>query len=137
MRNNWSNYGVNGLAHSVRDKPIDDALIAEMKSHGTWQMARDAFAGSFDVHLRGDAALCQRSILRPQYFGPGSRAIEEPCLPAEDPLEDPDFCMYPGFLRTAEHNLKTLADAGVPYGFGTDSGPPGRFLATSLNGKWS
>jgi imidazolonepropionase-like amidohydrolase len=30
-------------------------------------------------------------------------------------------------LRTAEHNLKTLADAGVPYGFGTDSGPPGRF----------
>jgi imidazolonepropionase-like amidohydrolase len=35
--------------------------------------------------------------------------------------------MYPGFLQTAEKNLKTLADAGVPYGFGTDSGPPGRF----------
>jgi imidazolonepropionase-like amidohydrolase len=30
-------------------------------------------------------------------------------------------------VRTAEQNLKTLADAGVPYGFGTDSGPPGRF----------
>ena len=27
----------------------------------------------------------------------------------------------------AEHNLKTEADAGVRYGFGTDSGPPGRF----------
>jgi imidazolonepropionase-like amidohydrolase len=35
--------------------------------------------------------------------------------------------MYPGFLRTAQRNLKTLADAGVPYAFGTDSGPPGRF----------
>jgi imidazolonepropionase-like amidohydrolase len=40
---------------------------------------------------------------------------------------DPDFAMYPGFLRTAQKNIKTLADAGVPYGFGTDSGPPGRF----------
>lgn len=40
---------------------------------------------------------------------------------------DPDFSMYPGFLRTAEHNLKAEADAGVRYGFGTDSGPPGRF----------
>jgi imidazolonepropionase-like amidohydrolase len=40
---------------------------------------------------------------------------------------DPDFSQYPAFLRTAEHNLKLLADAGVPYGFGTDSGPPGRF----------
>jgi imidazolonepropionase-like amidohydrolase len=40
---------------------------------------------------------------------------------------DPDFSQYPAFLRTAEHNLKALADAGVPYGLGTDSGPPGRF----------
>ena len=32
-------FGVNGLAHSVRDKPVDDELIAQMKKHGTWQMA--------------------------------------------------------------------------------------------------
>jgi imidazolonepropionase-like amidohydrolase len=31
------------------------------------------------------------------------------------------------FLETAQKNLKRLADAGVSYGLGTDSGPPGRF----------
>jgi imidazolonepropionase-like amidohydrolase len=30
-------------------------------------------------------------------------------------------------LPMAQKNLKRLADAGVPIGFGTDSGPPGRF----------
>ncbi len=61
--------GIDGFAHSVRDRPVDDELIRLMKQHGTWQMA---------------ATLAQR-------------------------------------------NLKRLADAGVRYGFGTDSGPPARF----------
>jgi len=30
-------------------------------------------------------------------------------------------------LETAKKNLKKLADVGVNYGFGTDTGPPGRF----------
>ncbi len=37
------------------------------------------------------------------------------------------FKEYPAFLDTAEKNLKALVDAGVKYGFGTDTGPPGRF----------
>jgi imidazolonepropionase-like amidohydrolase len=41
---------------------------------------------------------------------------------------DPDFSKYPGFLETAKKNLKKLADSGVKYGFGTDSGPPARFM---------
>ena len=40
---------------------------------------------------------------------------------------DPDFSKYPGFVETAKKNLKRLADAGVKFGFGTDSGPPARF----------
>jgi imidazolonepropionase-like amidohydrolase len=40
---------------------------------------------------------------------------------------DPDFPKYPGFLKTAQQNLKKLADAGVKFGFGTDTGPPARF----------
>ena len=39
----------------------------------------------------------------------------------------PFFKQYPAFLETAKANLKTLADAGIPFGFGTDAGPPGRF----------
>jgi imidazolonepropionase-like amidohydrolase len=40
---------------------------------------------------------------------------------------DPRIAGYPEFLATAEKNLKRLADDGVRYGFGTDTGPPGRF----------
>ena len=54
-----------------------------------------------------------------------------PLLPACTALNlfaaDPDFAEYPRFLQTAKQNLKRLVDAGVKYGFGTDSGPPGRF----------
>ena len=32
-----------------------------------------------------------------------------------------------GFLKTAQQNLKKLVDSGVSWGFGTDTGPPGRF----------
>jgi imidazolonepropionase-like amidohydrolase len=40
---------------------------------------------------------------------------------------DPHYEKYRGFFETAKANLKRLANAGVPYGFGTDTGPPGRF----------
>ena len=40
---------------------------------------------------------------------------------------DSEVARYPEYLRTAQRNLKRLADAGVRYGFGTDSGPPARF----------
>jgi len=36
---------------------------------------------------------------------------------------------YRRFFETAKMNLKRLADAGVPYGFGTDTKPSGRFPA--------
>src|SRR6185295_2176913 len=44
---------------------------------------------------------------------------------------DPDHVKYPQFLAMATSNLKKLFDAGVKIGFGTDSGPPGRFLGYS------
>ena len=40
---------------------------------------------------------------------------------------DPHFSRYPELLETAKKNLKMIADAGVRFGFGTDTGPPGRF----------
>jgi len=119
-------FGVNGLAHSVRDKPVDDELIALMKKHGTWQMAatltREAsmfiygstppFADD-PFFTRGVPASVVQTLKSPAY----QKTISQ----------DPDFSEYRGFFETAKRNLKKLADAGIPYGFGTDSGPPGRF----------
>jgi len=120
------NYGVNGLAHSVRDKPIDQELIDSMKKHGTWQLAatlsREAsmfvyaktppFA-SDPFFTRGVSASVVSTLKNPEY--------------QKTMAADPHFAHYREFLETAEKNLKKLADSGVKYGFGTDSGPPGRF----------
>src|SRR5258708_38884967 len=43
---------------------------------------------------------------------------------------DPDLARYPEYLQTAQRNLKRLVDAGVRYGFGTDSGQPARFAGS-------
>ena len=39
----------------------------------------------------------------------------------------PHYGQFPGILANAKNNLKQVADAGVRFAFGTDSGPPGRF----------
>jgi len=119
-------YGVNGLAHSVRDKSVDAALIAAMKKHGTWQMAptltREAsmfvYASTPEfVHdpffVRGVSPAVIQTLKSAQY----QKSI----------TADPHFDKYRGFFETAKKNLKALADSGVRYGFGTDTGPPGRF----------
>ena len=119
-------YGVDGLAHSVRDKPVDQAFVADMKKHGTWQMAATlSREGSMFVYGQTP------SFANDPFFTRSVSAnvlaqLKSPAYQAKV-RSDPDFAMYPGFLRTAQKNIKTLADAGVPYGFGTDSGPPGRF----------
>jgi imidazolonepropionase-like amidohydrolase len=41
--------------------------------------------------------------------------------------KDPDIAKYRAGLEMAKKNLKTLSDAGVKIGFGTDSGIPTRF----------
>ena len=121
-----TDYGVDGLAHSVRDKPVDQALIQSMKKHGTWQMAatlsreasmfvygsRAPFLGD-PFFTRGVSPAVLRTLSSTAYQKTISSAAH--------------FQEYPGFLETAKRNLKTLVDAGVKYGFGTDTGPPGRF----------
>jgi imidazolonepropionase-like amidohydrolase len=118
--------GVNALAHMVRDRPVDQELIAEMKRQGTWQMAatlsREAslfiyaktppFAGD-PTFARGVSPAVLQTLRSPAY----QKTISS----------DPHFSRYQGFFETAKKNLKLLADAGIRYGFGTDTGPPGRF----------
>ncbi len=119
-------YGVDGLAHSVRDKPIDQAFIADMKRHGTWQMAATlSREGSMFVYGQ-TAPFANDPFFTRSVSAAVVAKLDSPAY-QQTVRSDPDFSMYPGFLHNAEHNLKTLADAGVPYGFGTDSGPPGRF----------
>jgi imidazolonepropionase-like amidohydrolase len=118
--------GVDGLAHSVRDKSLDESLMASMKRHGTWQMAatltREAsmFIYAHSPPFGGDSFFT-RSV------SPGViQTLKSPSY-QKSIAADPHFAEYQGFFETAKRNLKLLADADIPYGFGTDTGPPGRF----------
>jgi imidazolonepropionase-like amidohydrolase len=118
--------GIDGLAHSVRDGPVDDELIRLMKQHGTWQMAatlsREAsmFAYANPTPFLNDSFFA--AAMAPDVLA----ALKSPAY-RQKVSADPEFAHYPEYLRTAQRNLKRLADAGVRYGFGTDSGPPARF----------
>ena len=118
--------GIDGFAHTVRDRPVDDELIRLMKQHGTWQMAATL---SREASLFAYAKPSQ--VLDDPFFA-GAVApdvLAELKSPAyqQKIAADPELARYPEYLRTAQRNLKRLAEAGVRYGFGTDSGPPARF----------
>ena len=118
--------GIDAFAHSVRDKPVDKALIDSMKRHGTWlasaTLSREyallsyaktpAFATD-PFFTRGIPASVLKTITSPEY--------------QKTVAADPHLSQYPLKIAIAKKNLKTLADAGVRYGMGTDTGVPGRF----------
>jgi imidazolonepropionase-like amidohydrolase len=118
--------GLNGLAHSVRDKPVDDELIGLMKRHGAWQQAA-TLAREASTFVFGTPA----PFLNDPFFIRSVSPQVVQTLASKDyqakVAADVDFGKYPGFLEMAKRNLKRLADAGVKYGFGTDTGPPARF----------
>ena len=119
-------FGLDGFAHSVRDQAVDQALIDTMKKHGTWQMAA-TLSREASIFVYGKGA----PFLKDPFFTrsvPAAtvRTLESPAY-VDGVRSDPRFEDYQRFLAQAEVNLKKLADAGIPYGCGTDSGPPGRF----------
>jgi imidazolonepropionase-like amidohydrolase len=120
------NAGLYGLVHSVRDKPVDDELIAAMKKQGAWQgaatLARELSTYVFgaDTPMLKDPFFTR--LLSPNVLTTISSEAYRKRIQA-----DPDYSKYPGFLATAKKNLKRLSDAGVKIGFGTDTGPPARF----------
>ena len=119
--------GLDGLAHSVRDKPVDAELINLMKSKGAWQQA-PTLTREVSVFIYGHDA---PPFLTDPFFTKSVDAktlsvIKSPEYKAKAKA-DPDYAKYPAFLETAKQNLKKLVDAGVKYGFGTDTGPPARF----------
>ena len=118
--------GIDALVHSVRDKPVDQALIDAMKKKGVWQAAatlsREAsmFAYASTPDFASDPFFTR---------GVSTTTVDLIKSPERQKAQAarPHHNQYPAFLETAKANLKKLADAGVPYGFGTDAGPPGRF----------
>jgi len=118
--------GINGFMHSVRDQAVTPALINSMKQHGTWQAAATlSREASMFIYGKG-APLLDDPFFTRSVTPETVQALKDPKY-VQSVQNNPHFQDYQKFLAQAEVNLKKLADAGIPYGCGTDSGPPGRF----------
>jgi imidazolonepropionase-like amidohydrolase len=112
--------GVDALAHSVRDRPVDAELVAMMKKRGAFYVATLNVDASFFA-LADDPALLDDPFLTGalppesvQQFGSAeykSKVATDPNVPKARVA-----------LENGMRNLKTLHDAGVRIAFGTDSG---------------
>jgi imidazolonepropionase-like amidohydrolase len=117
--------GVDFIAHSVRDRPVDAGLVAELKKRGTClcpTLMREvsAFAYAEEPAFFGDLFFSKDA-------DPAVVAELRSAERRERVRANPATARYREALRTASQNLKTLVDGGARIAFGTDTGPPARF----------
>lgn len=120
-----SEAGLYAFAHSVRDKPVSDQLITTVKKNHTWQIPTLTREVSTFVYAKPHEFLKDAFFLKGADPDAVTGVQDQKFMDRQ--AKDPNLARYQEFLKTAQANLKKLADSGVKIGFGTDTGPPGRF----------
>lgn len=112
--------GVDVLAHSVRDLPVDADLIRALKSRGVFYIPTLSVDESFFVFAE------QPEVLGEEFF---QRAVSPELVQMfqgqtyRDKVKDnPSVPKEKAAFAVAQKNLKALHNAGVHVAFGTDSG---------------
>jgi imidazolonepropionase-like amidohydrolase len=117
--------GIDAFGHSVRDRAVDAELIQLMKEHGTWIIP--TLYREWATFMFEDPT----ALLNDPFFARALDAQQQAVLKSPEYHKaltgDKYFSRYPGILKTAIENLTRLAQAGVPIGYGTDSGVLTRF----------
>ena len=116
--------GLDGLAHSVRDRPVDQALIEAMKKRGVYQLPTLTRELSTFVFAQPGSML-DDPYLAPSVSPEMLRTLKSAEFQKQVAAE-PDTAHGRAWYEMAKKNLKTLYDSGVKIGFGTDTGPPRR-----------
>jgi imidazolonepropionase-like amidohydrolase len=117
--------GLDGMAHSVRDREVDDALIKALKASKAFAIPTLVREESTFIYTTPPKFLDDPFFSK--WIDPDViRQIKDPAF-GQKIKADPDLPKYPGQLAMGQKNLKKLWDAGVRIGFGSDSGPPSRF----------
>ena len=117
--------GIDVLAHSVRDQPVDAAFIRSMLQHHTWYIPTLALDEAFYIYAT-DPAIMQSNFFRQ---AAGAALLAKLTAPgyAAKTLADKDTAQHQQDHAMALRNFKALYDAGVLIANGTDSGAtPGR-----------
>jgi imidazolonepropionase-like amidohydrolase len=116
--------GADFIAHSVRDAPVDEAIIKQLNARGVCvcpTLMREVSTFVYET--------------RPSFFDdpffqreadPATvEALQTPSYQAS--IRNSTAGRYKTALVVAKTNLKRLSDAGVRIAFGTDTGPAGRY----------
>jgi imidazolonepropionase-like amidohydrolase len=114
--------GVNILAHNVRDQEIPDDFIATLKEKNVAVISTLAREEALFVY--GEGANGPPRTDNP-FFQKGLTPERLALLKSKHREEQANDAARPRWLRmfdTDKKNLKKLADAGIKFGFGTDSG---------------
>jgi imidazolonepropionase-like amidohydrolase len=117
--------GVDLIAHSVRDRDIDPAFVAAMKSSGiclTPTLMREV--STFVYESTPD--FFSDSLFLKHANRAWMASLEEPSR-QQQMRSSSSAQRYKAALEVASRNVKLLSDAGVPIAMGTDTGPMGRF----------
>jgi imidazolonepropionase-like amidohydrolase len=112
--------GVDILAHGVRDQPIPPQFIAELRRRGVWYiptLALDEATFAWADQAPWTLTPFARTALSPAL----AREVDDPAWRTQT-LASPETAAARKSLSMNLKNLKTLYDAGVKIGFGTDSG---------------
>jgi imidazolonepropionase-like amidohydrolase len=112
--------GVDALAHSVRDQPVDDELVSLMKKRGTFYVATLNVDASFFA-LADEPALLDDPFLSGALPPESVQQFRSPEYRAKV-AADPNVPKARAALANGMRNLKTLHAKGVRIAFGTDSG---------------
>src|SRR3989454_4077148 len=111
--------GLDGMAHSVRDREVDGELIQALKARKPFAVPTLVREESTFIYAEPPAFLDDPFFSR--WADPlVVRQLKDPAYGARI-KSDPDFSRYPGQLKTGQKNLKKLWDAGVTIALGSDS----------------
>jgi imidazolonepropionase-like amidohydrolase len=113
--------GVDVLAHGVRDVPVDQEFIAAVKAHHVWYiptLGLDESAYLFAEHPELTSQPLLAHALQPAL----AEQLADPAWRANTLSNTKKLAADKSSLSMNEKNVKTLYDAGVKIGFGTDSG---------------
>lgn len=116
--------GLDVIVHSVRDTDVDRGLIRRLLARGVTYCPTLTREQSTYVYADSPKWLDDPFFTR----GVEEGLVQELRTTLRDTQRsDPELEINRENFRMAMRNLKTLSDAGVKIGFGTDTGPPARF----------
>jgi imidazolonepropionase-like amidohydrolase len=117
--------GADFIAHSIRDKDVDDEVIALLKARDVCVCPTLTREVSTFVYESTPAWFSDPLFLK--HADPATvEQLKEPARQAQ--LKSSRAAQqYKIALEQASRNLKKLSDAGVRIAMGTDTGPPARF----------